>query len=300
MTQEALKLALESMKRIDAWLIQRGYTGLMPQEKEVITAIKEALSKEKALQALHNENERLGLYKDAYAQPEQEPVAWKLMPRDATDSMLKAMDECSTEGYDERLYAGHAASVYMAAWDEAPTPPQRKQEFIKYEVENADDWSEWVCPDPKGYLMKCCDCGLVHETEFGVVRYKSETEREDCEPVEDPNLQAVFRMRRSEQWSPEDTAHRAGGLPMAQPEQEPVAWRTFDGEGGYDYRSYEDNESYADEWDKRNPNHKGWVDKLYTAAPQRPRVVFPTMLRKMWSGSEVQAWLDENVDKENT
>ena len=50
----------------------------------------------------------------------------------------------------------------------------------------------------------------------------------------------------------------------AQPEQEPVAWRTFDGEGGYDYRSYEDNESYADDWDKRNPNHKGWVDKLYT------------------------------------
>ena len=46
--------------------------------------------------------------------------------------------------------------------------------------------------------------------------------------------------------------------------QEPVAWRTFDGEGGYDYHSYEDNESYADDWNKRNPNHKGWVDKLYT------------------------------------
>ena len=28
-----------------------------------------------ALQALHDENERLGLYKDAYEQPEQEPVA---------------------------------------------------------------------------------------------------------------------------------------------------------------------------------------------------------------------------------
>ena len=36
------------------------------------------------------------------------------------------------------------------------------------------------------------------------------------------------------------------------------------------------------------------------AFPQRPRVVFPTMLRKMWSGGEVQAWLDENVNKENT
>lgn len=29
---------------------------------------------------------------------------------------------------------------------------------------------------------------------------------------------------------------------------------------------------------------------------KRERVVFPTMLRKMWSGGEVQAWLDENVN----
>jgi len=34
----------------------------------------EALAKEKALQALHDENERLGLYKDAYA--EQDCVGW--------------------------------------------------------------------------------------------------------------------------------------------------------------------------------------------------------------------------------
>lgn len=144
----------------------------------------------------------------------------KLMPREATREMLEAMDECSTEGYDERLYAGHAASVYMAALDVAPTLPKRKQEFIKHEVENADDWSEWVCPNPHKYLMKCCDCGLVHEAQFGVVRYKSEDEREACDFVDDPNLQAVFRMRRSEQWSPEDTAYRIGGLPMEQPEKE--------------------------------------------------------------------------------
>ena len=101
-----------------------------------------------------------------------------------------------------------------------------EQEFFKHNVEQPYEWSDWVCPAPQGYLMKCCDCRLVHEAEFGVVRYKSETEREDCEPVNDPNLQAVFRMRRSEQWSPEDTAHRAGGLPMAQPkpeQDEPVA-----------------------------------------------------------------------------
>ena len=44
---------------------------------------------------------------------------------------------------------------------------------------------------------------------------------------------------------------------------EPVAWRTFDGEGGYDYRSYEDNENYKLGWDARNPNYIGWVEPLY-------------------------------------
>jgi hypothetical protein len=41
--------------------------------------------------------------------------------------------------------------------------------------------------------------------------------------------------------------------------------------------------------------HGRWV--RYEDA-QRQRVVFPTMLRKMWSGGEVQAWLDENVNKD--
>ena len=63
-------------------------------------------------------------------------------------------------------------------------------------------------------------------------------------------------------------------FPPQRTEQEPVAWRTFDGEGGYDYRSYEDNESYADDWNKRNPNHAGWVDKLYThSQPEQKPVV---------------------------
>ena len=53
-------------------------------------------------------------------------------------------------------------------------------------------------------------------------------------------------------------------------QQEPVAWRTFDGEGGYDYRTYDMNENYAKEWDKQNPKHKGWVEPLYTS-PQPTR-----------------------------
>ena len=42
----------------------------------------------------------------------------------------------------------------------------------------------------------------------------------------------------------------------------------------------------------------GYDLALYTHPQQRTKVVFPTMLRKMWSGSKVQAWLDENVNKE--
>ena len=48
-----------------------------------------------------------------------------------------------------------------------------------------------------------------------------------------------------------------------QEQDEPVAWAEFDGEGGYHFRAYENNEDYAEEWDKRNPNHVGWVKPLY-------------------------------------
>ena len=46
---------------------------------------------------------------------------------------------------------------------------------------------------------------------------------------------------------------------------EPVAWREFDGEGGYDYRSYQDNETFHDDYVKRNPNpiYKDWVEPLF-------------------------------------
>ena len=47
-----------------------------------------------------------------------------------------------------------------------------------------------------------------------------------------------------------------------------------------------------------DPIHRNNPDcvPLYTTPPQRERIVFPTMLRRMWSGSEVQQWLDDNVN----
>jgi hypothetical protein len=30
---------------------------------------------------------------------------------------------------------------------------------------------EWVQPSRKGYLMKCCDCGLIHKLQFRLITY---------------------------------------------------------------------------------------------------------------------------------
>jgi hypothetical protein len=54
-------------------------------------------------------------------------------------------------------------------------------------------------------------------------------------------------------------------LTQQEQDQEPVAWRTFDGEGGWDYRAYADNEHYRDNYIKRNgEKYASWVEPLYT------------------------------------
>lgn len=91
-------------------------------------------------------------------------------------------------------------------------PQPAAPEFYHHVVKNEGDWSEWVNPDNDSYMMKCCDCGLVHEMQFKVAKY---SEGDECEFVNDPDLQPVFRARRAGQaWQEKDTAHRAGGLPQ--------------------------------------------------------------------------------------
>jgi hypothetical protein len=49
----------------------------------------------------------------------------------------------------------------------------------------------------------------------------------------------------------------------------PVAWRTFDGEGNYDYRDYENNEHYRDWYVSRNgAKYANWAEPLYTHSAQ--------------------------------
>ena len=44
-----------------------------------------------------------------------------------------------------------------------------KKKRIRYEQVYDD---EWVTPRMKGWRMKCCDCGLVHEITFKVAGSK--------------------------------------------------------------------------------------------------------------------------------
>ena len=151
--------------------------------------------------------------------------------------MIEAMKQ-ALEALEESLYATTDKSQFLAfeaitalrtaieqadeqeAWktsDTAYRPEGLPQDFIKHEVDSFDDWSEWVCPDPTQYFMKCCDCGLVHEMQFNVVKYSA---GDKCEDVDDPHVQAVFRARRT--------------TPPAAPVQDSTCNKTLRAEGkGY-------------------------------------------------------------------
>jgi hypothetical protein len=56
-----------------------------------IAALKERLAQEKALQALHSENERLGLYKDAYVEQEPPQRTWVGLTDKAITKVVDSM-----------------------------------------------------------------------------------------------------------------------------------------------------------------------------------------------------------------
>jgi hypothetical protein len=71
---------------------------------------------------------------------------------------------------------------------------------MKVEVEGDDGWTRWISPRPGIYRMACCDCGLVHDMQFKVVKViKGNPEKEDWEYIElDPKkYRVIFRAKRN-------------------------------------------------------------------------------------------------------
>ena len=60
--------------------------------------------------------------------------------------------------------------------------------------------------------------------------------------------------------------------PAAQPQGEPVAWKNFDGEGGFDFT--EDKET-AERWKISNGSFTGWLTPLYAEQSAPVAVVLP-------------------------
>jgi len=53
--------------------------------------------------------------------------------------------------------------------------------------------NEWVVPVMESYKFVCCDCSLVHELDFKIVR---RIDIDNVEDVEGDSLRAMFRVRR--------------------------------------------------------------------------------------------------------
>ena len=69
----------------------------------------------------------------------------------------------------------------------------------KVMIEREDGWCDWVQPVMEKYRMQCCDCGLVHDMQFGVLRKGADLPGGSWKAKElDPEKYRVqFRARRN-------------------------------------------------------------------------------------------------------
>jgi len=65
-------------------------------------------------------------------------------------------------------------------------------------------WTTWITPVHKKYLMKCCDCGLVHEFQFKVIKQLDPEVKKEWQGGEvlDKSLRVAMRARRQKEQTP--------------------------------------------------------------------------------------------------
>jgi hypothetical protein len=246
MKQDELNLVLDALKQCNAYAFAGGLGLRATAHTDALAILEKALAQEKALQALHSENERLGLYKDAY-QPERDIAA-------LVEGMEVSID-VSTGDHD-------SGNRLFGVVDLVQENQGSKHDLILLVQEPKANFKEALAQQEKDYERGFVD-GMQKQMQSSVDKAVNRMAQPEQEAVLIDGVAYTI---------PSKVAAEILGLHLdllqlkqeQEQEQEPVAWRTFDGEGGYDYRSYEDNESYADDWNKRNPKHVGWVDELYT------------------------------------
>lgn len=81
---------------------------------------------------------------------------------------------------------------------------------IKTEQATEDGWSRWIMPVMKNYRMVCCDCGLSHDMEFGVL-LKGEDNPDgtwEAETMDNEKFRVEFRARRNARSTAQVRRHR--------------------------------------------------------------------------------------------
>lgn len=85
-------------------------------------------------------------------------------------------------------------------WMPIPSLPNVKPDKPQCEIMHPDEdgWSDWIHPLP-GYLLQCCDCGLVHEMQFEIAEPHQGMGDGDRNPGESDSGVVIFRARRFEE-----------------------------------------------------------------------------------------------------
>lgn len=69
---------------------------------------------------------------------------------------------------------------------------------FRKEFEGDNGWTRWIPPRMTGYKLACCDCGLVHDTQFKVLRVTKRNKDGSWEGVRIAGTKVLFRVRRND------------------------------------------------------------------------------------------------------
>lgn len=74
-----------------------------------------------------------------------------------------------------------------------------------------DGWSDWEFPQMQGYKMACCDCGLVHDMDFRVVKTKKLQDGSyEAEEIADDSFRVLIRAKRNNRSTAQIRRHERG------------------------------------------------------------------------------------------
>jgi len=81
--------------------------------------------------------------------------------------VIEYIKQAIKQGTTIPVMACNLSEIFARQFNESVAPAKSKR-FKKVKS------NQWEQPVMKGYLMKCCDCGLVHEMDFRIAYGKTE------------------------------------------------------------------------------------------------------------------------------